>query len=263
MAEDLIFKHLSAGTKLTQTEDDGDGRHLSSGAGTNDFALFDASDRIINKLPLTALSILLKAGNLLHIPTNAGWTEVVTGSGSSSQIPSYCAVYTGATNSSTALLHTVMRGFRSADLTANRIDWDKKLYFLFKIARFTAAATAVARIQIKEANTIGQLAAKGIELKIANLAMHLESYGTELGTVDLSTAMTSQYPYKVLIAHDPTVPEIKCYVEGALVGTQSTAAKIPSGDAGADSRIMVSLLKGAVATQCILYLYHPKLLQEA
>jgi len=243
MAEDIVFKHLSAGAKLEAAEDDADGRHLASGAGTDDFAVFNASDLIVNKTPFTAMSTLLRSGNLLHVP-GLGWNTTTVGGTAVSMYIYGQDIYNDATANSSGLSTFRAYGFsEGADLF--KFNWDKKTYLIFNYVRRLSDAEAVGRVQLKEAITIGALAAKGIGLRVDNLALMGESYGTELGEVNLNTTITDQYQYQIVIVHDPSVPNIKWYVNGVLKGTQSTSAKIPSGVAGTYNHFAHSLANGA------------------
>ncbi len=130
------------------------------------------------------LATLLGGANFFHIPTNAGWTEVKTGSGTTTQGTFYNQVRTVATVSSSALLNCLLLGLGQDAAIYIRITWDKKLYLVFNYIRATPDTEAVGRLQLKETNAIGALAAKGIGIKVLDMAIWGESYSTELCEVD-------------------------------------------------------------------------------
>ena len=68
----------------------------------------DLDPHLVETLP-----ILLKGGNLLHIPTNTGWTEVLVGTGTTLLDPSHLRATTGATANSSALRWSYLAGFDS------------------------------------------------------------------------------------------------------------------------------------------------------
>ena len=197
-----------------------------------------------------SLSSLLQRGYLASIPTNAGWISSLAGSGAAAQNPFGNYFDTGATANSKALLYCYVSGMNIGS-HQDYIDWDRKLYFLFNLMRANSDAEAVARVQIKQTNAEGALAAKGIGLRIDNLALVGESYGTALGVVDLATSLGADYQVvQVVIVHDPGA-SIKWYIRTTaggtltLKGTQSTVANIPSGLAGAGSTLVHSIINGA------------------
>ena len=206
------------------------------------------------------LAKLLKGGNLLHVPTNLGWTAVVTGSGGAQEQATYLSVHTGATAGSTALLHLLTEGFHLDIATSYAWDWAKKAYIIFNYIRGELCATGIARFQLKGVNTIGALATKGIGLRVDNLALVGESYGLSLGEVDLATTLTLNQNYKIAIVFYPA-SKIEWYVNGVLKGTQSTAATIPTGNTP-DIYQVHSAINGATAAWVISRILQPKIWQE-
>ena len=211
-----------------------------------------------------SLPVFIKKANILYISTNAGWVATATGSGITEQGILFLVVRTGATANSSARLTIELAGFsQEVGLSWLRITWDKKLYLILNVGRQNADAEAVARVQIKETDVEGALGAKGIGLRIDNLALVGESYGTELGTVDLATSLTEVKEKQVVIIHSPAIPAIYWYVNGVLKGTQSTAANIPSGSAGATTFMVYSIKNGADGgSDARLFIFQPKIWQE-
>ncbi len=204
------------------------------------------------------LAALLKGGNLLHIPTNAGWTETVVGSGVVSQEPTRHYVNTAGSAESEAILSAAFLGF-NADVDLDHINWGKKLYVMLNYTRLGSCATAIARLQIKTVATRGALAAKGIGIRLDNLVLKGESYGTALGVIDLATALASSRMVRIVIIHYPA-SKIEWYVNGVLKGTQSTINNIPSGDD--DVFIVHSIINQVTASGAVSILHHPKVWQE-
>jgi len=175
-----------------------------------------------------ALATLLKGGNVFHIPVNAGWTQSNAGSGSVTFHPVHMDLDTSTTANSRALAYGRLYALGLDPVAFDYANWDKKLYLIFGIARGNSDAEAVFRIQIKYPWTEGALTATGIGIRVDNLAIFGESYGTALASIDLGVTMTGGKGYQIAIIHYPGV-SIRWFVNGVLKGTQSTAANIPSG----------------------------------
>ena len=71
-------------------------------AGETDLGILEAHEDSLSPHLMETEAVLLKGGNVFHIPTNAGWSEGVTGSGTSAQNPHYISINSGVTASSTA-----------------------------------------------------------------------------------------------------------------------------------------------------------------
>lgn len=214
------------------------------------------------------LADLLKGGQLLHIPTNAGWTEGKSGAGApvALQEISRICVNTTVTVSTTDLLYAFIYGFGGAGLEFYLKNWGKKTYIFFSVARQLSDAEVVAFLQFKGTNGIGELAHKGVGIRMDNLTMVGTSFGASQADTALDITMTSQYQYDGVIIHDPSVPKIEWYVDigdgngMVLRGTQSTATKIPSGIAVLYA--MASIKNGATGgVDATLSLMQPKIWQ--
>lgn len=208
------------------------------------------------------LAALLKGGNLLHIPTNAGWTAVIAQAGSTQQAVSQFRVNSGATAGGKGLLHSLMEGLANDIAYATPVNLTKKLYLIFGCARYISVATAIARFQLKQVSTEGALAAKGIGLRVDNYALVGESYGTELGEVSLVTSLLDSKEAGIVIVFDPDTPKIEWYVNGVLKGTQATAAKIPTGSLGGYAPLVTSVINGATAASASWLVMRPIFWQE-
>ncbi|MDO8597794.1 MAG: hypothetical protein Q7R45_14380, partial [Sulfuricaulis sp.] len=128
---------------------------------------------------------LLNQGRWLSIPTNAGWTAAVTGSGATAVQIAYNQVQTGTTLNSTARRYTEpMNGFGAAALFG--IDYSQPVVLRFALSRATAEAHAVGRVQLKPTQAEGALVGKGIGVRVSDLALYGESYGSAGAFVDLS-----------------------------------------------------------------------------
>jgi len=174
------------------------------------------------------------------VPVNAGWTASHV-NGAASQEPMRAALNTTVAANSRAMVYSVASFLRPSDDNGERVDWDKKLIMGFSIRRDNTDAEVSARVQLKEANTEGDLAAKGIGILVKNLAIWGEAYDTAREEIDLSTAMTATFPYMIRIEHVPAVG-VRFYVNNILVGTST---REPSGDAGGTSYLMLSIVNGA------------------
>jgi len=204
---------------------------------------------------------LIRRGDLLHIPTGVGWTEAVVGTGVTTSGISVLSGTTGVNVNSSALRRVSLLGFTNGVANPYRLDWDKKLRLLFKLYSAGEDSECVRRLQIKEATTIGALGALGLGIRMDNFALVGESYGTEIGELALATLVVSPL-YQIEIIHYPG-SKIEWYVDDVLKGTQSTSAKIPSGDAGNTTTMMLSIKNGATGgASCSLWMMHPKIWQE-
>ena len=204
------------------------------------------------------LALLLKGGNILHIPTIDWTTSLVNGS--VTQEPARQLAFSSATANSSALAYANTSGFNEG-ARYDYLSWNKKLYIIFNYARFTDNAEAVARVQLKSVNSIGALGDLGIGIRLDNLVLVGESYGTVLGELDLATTLTVTFVYQIVIVLDPSVPKIEWYVNGVLKGTQSTATKIPSGAGVATIALVNSVANGATAAGAYSIIMHPKIWQ--
>ncbi len=170
----------------------------------------------------------VRRGNFIMIPTGTGWTTDNAGSGTFAQEAMRSLAGTGVTANSRGCATATTYGFNEGG-NYGYFNYDKKLYLIFNYARNASDAEAVARVQIKQNAGWGDaLSAKGLGLRADNLALIGESYGTELGEVDLGVTLVTLITHQIMIVLDPG-SSIKWYVDGVLKGTQSTAAKIPSG----------------------------------
>ncbi len=146
--------------------------------------------------------------------------------------PNRMRVSTGVTALSSARRHGNLRQIFGLDG-----NWSKHLEFRFGIARFGTDAEAVSYMQFKSVQTIGDLAAKGLGIKISNFTLIGESYGAARGTQAL-LVMADTTLYLVKIVLNPSIPSITWYVYDATgltllaTATETTANNIPSGVAG-------------------------------
>lgn len=178
------------------------------------------------------LGRLFAEENFLQVPST-GWTQTLVGGGTTTQGITAQRIRTSVTaNSSSLLTLLVWNNFGSRELGAalgsQTIWWEHRLELIFNISLPASDSEAVTRIQIKQESTIGALGDKGIGLRIDNLALVGESYGSSLGTVDLATTLTVDDVVRIRIVLDPVALTIAWFVDDVLKGTQSTAGKIPT-----------------------------------
>ncbi|MDD5127041.1 MAG: hypothetical protein PHR43_02925 [Dehalococcoidales bacterium] len=232
-------------------------------AGETELGVLEAHENSLSPHVAESLPLLFKKGNLLHVPVNGGWTASHAGSGTGTQNPADQYLATGTSASSRGMMYCFLFGFDGgAAVGFGRLNWDKRLYLIFNYCRYQAESETVARFQLKEASAEGALAAKGIGIRSDNLSMVGESYGTEPGAVDLATVLTHDQAVQVVIVHYPA-SKIEWYVNGVLKGTQATAARIPSGNAGATSALVHSVINGATGgVSAQSHIMHPRIWQE-
>lgn len=282
MANELT--HKTVGTAMSQAEFEATDSHIFNSQAQGDIPVATSATQI-SRLALGTSGKVLKSngtdvayststlidsverlpelhygGTLLHIPTNAGWSTSLVGSGVVYQLPDCNWVKTAATANSTALAFTSLYGFGStAAAFYYRYDFSKKSYFTFVYALNLNDAHAVRRVQIKGAETIGAMATKGFGIRADNLTLVGESYNTALGELDLATALTVDTPVLITIIHYPATPKIEWYVNGTIKGTQSTANTIPVTADTNTSYLVHSILKGNDADDDSSFLCQPKL----
>ncbi len=156
----------------------------------------------------TVLRGLVRQDQWRQIAINAGWTAVVTGSGSTAQGSGYQIAQTGVTATSTALLRSANAGQYglSRGQTPDKIDWTKP--FLWQIVLTPVGTTnGVSRLTLGKtaAMGLGDLSAKGLGIKHTGATRALYGVvhnGTTLTTVDLSTALSSFTTERITILSD-------------------------------------------------------------
>jgi hypothetical protein len=163
---------------------------------------------------------LLDEYRIIDVPTNGGWYTSLVGSGSQEQRPFYLNVSTGTTALSSTLCYAYVLGLNSSTSSRHYVDWTKRLEIHFTIARLNSDPECVARFQLKESNTLGQLAQRGVGIEIANYALRGEGYGTSRGTVYLMT-LANDRPYEIRIVKDGS--ELEFWVNNVLLGNLSEA----------------------------------------
>jgi hypothetical protein len=190
--------------------------------------------------PKWLLDNFLKRYKLIIVPTNAGWTTSNAGSGTVSQKPVYLYVGTGTTANSRGMVYTDAYFLNSGDISQSLVDWTKHLEVRFVFDRLGNDPECVARFQIKEANTEGALAQRGIGLEIQNLAMYGEGYGTARGTVSLGSVTSGRYTRVRIVK---SAGRMDFYVNDALMGTL-TGGYVPNVKGTSAAYIVISIVNG-------------------
>jgi len=132
------------------------------------------------------------------------------------------------------------------------IDFGKKFVMCFGLSRVTSEAAAVGRIQLKQVQTSGALAAAGLGIQINNLAMTGESYGSALGGVNIGN-LTDGASSAIMIIHYPGV-RTEWWVDGAYTAQQTDTTKIPSGTVAC---YLVAVLGNNSASDCQQFITQP------
>jgi hypothetical protein len=183
----------------------------------------------------------LEKYKVIWVPTNAGWNVSAAGSGYVTSSPFYLAIATGTTANSKGLVYIYTFGLNSGTIPRRRVDWTKRLELLFVLAKVGNDPESVARIQLKEANTEGILAQKGIGININNYTMTGEAYGTDRGTVSLGNIANDR---AVRIKMVKANTEIQFWVDGVLKGTL-TGTAVPNVEGTTDACLVMSIINGA------------------
>jgi hypothetical protein len=185
--------------------------------------------------------------------------STLTGSGGFwNATPDTFVIYTGVTNSSTAIAYYYDEA--PANYYTEIIPWSKRRIIGFSVILVASAATCVRTIQFKNGYAIGDLAVTGIEIYFDNLDVYGGSYATGLSkTTKLFTATDNKW-YRIMIDHQPAVPKIDFYIDtgsgfpafGSPTATISTSNNIPQVDASTSCYVCYSISKGAVDAYCYL-----------
>jgi hypothetical protein len=188
------------------------------------------NNRIISPFPVK---------NIVY-PTAAGWS---TSNVNGAVTPQVSRIYmsTSVTASSRAMAYISLFDLNSGDIASYLTDWSKRIELSFTITRATADTEVIARVQLKQANTEGILADKGIGVQISNYVMIGESYGAARGTTGtLKTLTTIQNAHVKIVV---TSAEVEFWVNGVLIESL-TGNAIPTGLGGADGYLVISIVNG-------------------
>lgn len=203
-------------------------------------------------------------GPVKHIvlSTTGGWTNTGVASGSVVVNDPFKMVLRAAASASSSILsRNSAYGLNTNSLATNLLDWTKRLLFLATIARDTSDAQAVSYMQIKEATAIGQVAARGIEIRASNLTLEGFAYGTSLSSaVAFATNLTNAQA--VLLGILLTANGVEFFLDNVSQGTITTAGKFPAAVGTAEADIMFSHANGAAGTQSDLYVGSIHIFQE-
>jgi len=190
--------------------------------------------------PLWLLSNLLDRHKVFVAPTAAGWSSSNAGSGAIYFQTFKASLHTGTTADSRALMYRDIFGVNSGDRGSHVCDYSKRLELMFIMARVNSDPEAVARIQMKQVNTEGDLDDVGLGLRIDNYDVLGEAYGTARSTVSLGT-LSHDRLWRVRIVHVPDT-RVEFWVNGNLAGTL-TGTAVPVG-VTAPTYIVVSIVNG-------------------
>lgn len=192
------------------------------------------------------------------VGTTAGWTASNV-NGGNTYTPTRVEVNTSVAASSRGMVHTEIGGLSLTATEFYYLLWDRPLHLGFNTARYQSDAQVVARVQLKEANTEGVLAAKGIGLQIDNYTLTAESYGAHRGTNVLGINMSDSSPYTVDVILIPGANRVLIWVVNDIIKVIETdTAHIPSGNSGDVERLVFSIINGvAGGVDAKGYLFQP------
>ncbi len=191
----------------------------------------------------------------ITIPVNTGMSAVKAGTGKTVMTPSVAYVASGETNGGSAILYSYIYGLYPSSTTLYRGNLNKRKVVSFLISVSGDNAQNVRYAQIRQdhsAPTLSDLTAGGYGIKINNLSMVGESYGTERGEVALMT-LAEGLNYLITIDHYPAEGRIDWYVDGVLKGVQATAAAVPNAVPANPLRFVASVSNGTNDADARLY----------
>lgn len=203
---------------------------------------------------------LRQAPELKHfrIPTSSPWFESNV-NGAVYYGPTCMFLNTSVNANSRALAQFFMIGSNSGDILYDYIDWTKHIELSFFINRYLSDAEVVARVQLKEVNTEGQLAARGIGIQINNFDVFGEAYGTAGNTVAIGTMIDNQIMRVKIIVESN---QVEFWVNGVLAGTL-TGTAVPNVAADTSGFIVMSIINGVTGgVNAYLYIGNIEFLQE-
>jgi len=199
--------------------------------------------------PEFIMEMLERQARVPTVPITGEWADGST-VGSVTVYPQYMLLNTGGAVANQDGLAFCVAAFVNSSFGAgayNLVDWDNKLIIAFDIARTVGDNAALrGRVQLKQANAEGILAALGLGIEIQNLDIYGETYGGARSTVSLATTMTLDYTYRIMLVFTPGVG-CDFYVNNQYTAQLTTVANLPSGLAGATSYWVCSIDNQAVA----------------
>lgn len=175
----------------------------------------------------TVPEYLVQKGRAVRVLSNTGFTQSVSGTATTQQLPPYAQLRTGATAGSVARLFTTDQICGLAQNQLFNVDFGRVFRIKFILTRIGAGASAIGRFQFKTVQTDGALAAKGLGLQLTNYTLFGESYGSADATVNLGVTMNDAEAYQIEIVNYPGL-RVEWWVNGVLKGIQTTLANIPS-----------------------------------
>lgn len=195
--------------------------------------------------PIEYIRKQLTFGRSFDGPLPSYWGMALVGSGAHQNGIEQLFLQTGVTANSSATAAQLFPALAGPN-TASHHFWemDKRHLIGFSLSRAAGNdAECVARFQMKQTNAIGALGAMGLGVRVDNLALVGESYGTALGTVALGNLVLARRNW-VCIDLLPG-QRVDFYLDGVLAGSQTTANAVPNGDFANLGYLVASVANGA------------------
>jgi hypothetical protein len=173
-----------------------------------------------------------------------GWSQTNNGGGGNFLSNTQFGTYTGAPAGSYGLLYAYALGLNNGSAYYQYVDFSRYIEWSFTIMRggdYDAGGTFAAHVQLKNANTEGNLTGIGVGIDVFGNALWCSAYGSNLGKLGLAGMSMSQY-YNVDIKMYAGA-EIDFYVGGVLCGTL-TGTDVPTGITSNPCYIVVSSNNG-------------------
>ena len=178
--------------------------------------------------PKWLLDNLLAKYKVISVPTDAGWSYALVGSGARSLSAFYMHLATGTTASSSARVYIDPYYLNTDSVTSYSLDWSKRLDLWFIANRIFSDPECVGRIQLKNTSAEGALAGLGVGVEFDNYSVVGEAYGTARGTLSLGTIPNDRL-WQFRIVHVPGV-KVEFWVNRVKIG-ELTGNYVPSGTA--------------------------------
>lgn len=189
----------------------------------------------------------------------SGYTYSSSGAGSHAyRAGTACDIGSGTANSGYGLAAYYLTGILDASTSWDRVNWSKDIVIDGYLGRGVSEANTVAYVQLKEVNTAGILAQRGIGIAIANLALTLESHdGTTRSTQSAGYSLSNYLSDRFRLVFS-SGRYLKLYINDVLKATITT--NLATGAGAATAYFVNSITNGAAGvTDCQMLVGNVKL----
>ncbi len=197
------------------------------------------------------LSQILPSGHWKEVPVNAGWSTAGGSDGVVTQTPFVLKTNVVGTVGGTAIAYTPVALIgQMSTLNMEVTPFNNILAVEFLCYAQPNDANAVRYWQLGPGTSHGNLSGQGWGIKVANLTVTAQSYGSTLGEAAFADAMVTSKANRITILHDTERGVVEWFMNGKRQASQGTAACIPSGASTAQSKLLQSLGTTSTSNDC-------------